>query len=201
MRKPIIIFYTLTTSLLTFVVIFNESIFAPYLINLYILFTFAESYYVLQNYDFDHGIPYGATIIKLVNTIFVTIFPLISLLIHVSCHVYLYKHVRLRIKRSKRLKYHYTVNNLISGPLVLKLFSSFLNPILFLIASLLVDMRIDQKLNKISNSNVIFYIIITDIFVLLIKFTPFASTGYLCYLIMIIIFEFVPIKNQTKHDS
>lgn len=198
MRKPVFIFYMLTTSLLGLVVGLNDTFLAPYLINLYVLFTFAESYYVLQSYDFDHGIPYAATIIKLANTLFVSYIPLFSLLIHVATHVYLYSKIRSLPVRQKRLKYDYTVNNLIPGPFLLKIFTSFLNPVLFALSCIAIDLRITHKFKNVSNRSIIYYIMLTDIFVLAVKFTTFTDNAYLCYMIMLIIFEFTPIYFIKK---
>lgn len=196
MKYQVLIFYAITTVLLALVIALDGSSLIPYIEVLYVVFTFAESYFVLQNYDFDHGIPFVATIIKLANTITILVFPVIALIVHLVVHVYIYVHIRGLDRRHKRLKYHYTVNNVIPGPILLKIFASFLSPLLFLGIVLLSDMRIRQKLSLVKRTDLFKYILLADVVVFVILLTPLYNVAFLIYMIKLIIFEFVPIENK-----
>lgn len=194
MKYQVLIFYAITTALLGLVIALDGSVLIPYIEVLYVVFTFAESYFVLQNYDFDHGIPFVATIIKLANTLTILIFPVIALIIHLIVHIYIYSHIRGLDRRHKRLKYHYTVNNVIPGPILLKIFASFLSPAFFLGIALLSDLRIHQKLNLVKRTDLLKYILITDLVVLIILLTPLHNVAFLIYMIKLITFEFIPVE-------
>ncbi len=196
MKQGVLIFYALTTALMAMIVGFQDSFLLAYLEVLYVLFIFAESYYVLQNYDFDHGIPFYATFIKLANTITVLISPIAALIVHIVIHIYIYSHIRGLDKRHKRLKYDYTVNNVIPGPFLLKLFASFLSPLLFIPITILGSLRIKQKLNVVKRPDLFKYFIIADIAVLVILLTRLHVVAFLIYMIMLVIFEFIPIENK-----
>lgn len=196
MKKPVFIFYTITTLMLVLICLFQSSFLLPYVEVAYILFTFAESYYVLQNYDFNHGIPFGATIIKLLNTLIVMYHPLIGLIIHLLIHMYIYVHIRQLDKRDTRLKYDYTINNVIPGPFVLKLFAAFLPPFFFIIIALVADLRIVQKFKMANCMRFLKYIVLVDVFVLVVKFTSLSIYAFLGYMIMLIIFEFIEIEKK-----
>ncbi|WOO88948.1 hypothetical protein R2F61_08780 [Mollicutes bacterium LVI A0078] len=196
MKYPVLIFYTLTTLLLVLVNILQDSFLLPYIEVIFVVFSFAESYYVLQNYDFDHGVPFTATILKLANTITILVAPLLALVFHLVVHIYLYTHIRKRTRRETRLKYHYTVNNVIPGPFLLKVFASFLSPLLFIGITLLANMRIYQKLVLVKRTDLLKYIILVDIIVFIIMLTNISVIAFLVYMIMLIIFEFVPIEQK-----
>lgn len=198
MKIHIAIFYTITSLLLILVNILQASFILPYLEVFYVVFTFAESYYVLQNYDFDHGIPFIATFIKLVNTMTVLVFPLVALVIHLIIHIYIYSHIRGLDSRETRLKYAYTVNNVIPGPLVLKIFASFLTPTLFLMLVIIADLRIHQKLKQVGRLDIIKPIVVSDFFVLVIIVTQTNAVAFLIYMIGLILFEFIPIENKYE---
>lgn len=196
MKYQVLIFYAITTALLGAIIGLDGTIFVPYLEVLYVVFTFAESYFILQNFDFDHGIPFAATIIKLVNTLTILVFPVVALIVHVIVHIYIYVHIRGLDRRHKRLKYDYTVNNVIPGPFLLKIFASFLDPIFFLGIALLSDLRIRQKLALVSRLDLFKYILLVDIVVFIILLTPLHNVAFLIYMIKLIIFEFIPIENK-----
>lgn len=196
MKKPVFIFYTITTLMLVLICLLQSNFLLPYVEVAYVLFTFAESYYVLQNYDFNHGIPFGATIIKLLNTLIVMYHPLIGLIIHLLIHIYIYVHIRQLDKRDTRLKYDYTINNVIPGPFVLKLFAAFLPPFFFIIIALVADLRIIQKFKMADCMKFLKYVILVDIFVLIVKFTSLSIYAFLGYMIMLIIFEFIEIEKK-----
>ncbi len=196
MKYQVLIFYAITTALLGAIIGLDGTIFVPYLEVLYVVFTFAESYFILQNFDFDHGIPFAATIIKLVNTLTILVFPIVALIVHVIVHIYIYVHIRGLDRRHKRLKYDYTVNNVIPGPFLLKIFASFLDPIFFLGIALLSDLRIRQKLALVSRLDLFKYILLVDIVVFIILLTPLHNVAFLIYMIKLIIFEFIPIENK-----
>lgn len=196
MKQAALIFYGLTTVLIGLILVFQDSFLLAYLEVFYVLFIFAESYYVLQNYDFDHGIPFYATFIKLANTITVLISPLAAFIIHIIIHIYIYSHIRGLDKRHKRLKYDYTVNNVVPGPFLLKLFASFLSPILFVPLTILGSLRIRQKLILVKRMDLLKYFILGDIAVLIILLTRLHVVAFLVYMIMLIIFEFIPVENK-----
>ncbi len=196
MKYPVLIFYTLTFILLALVNVLQDSILLPYIEVLFVVFSFAESYYVLQNYDFDHGIPFTATILKLANTITILVAPFAALVFHLIVHIYLYTHIRKRTRRETRLKYAYTVNNVIPGPFLLKVFASFLSPLFFIGITVLANLRIRQKLVLVKRTDLLKYIIVVDIIVFIIMLTSLNFTAFLVYMIMLIIFEFVPIENK-----
>lgn len=196
MKKPVLIFYAITTILLILVVLLGESPVVSYIEVLYVVFTFAESYYVLQNYDFDHGIPIYTSFFKLVNTITVLVFPIVTLVCHILLHAYIYNHIRGLNQRDKRLKYDYTVNNVIAGPFLLKLFASFLGPFLYVCITALGTLRIRQKLDKVDKLDVLWIVVLSDIVVFIIMFTTLQSVAFLIYMIMLIIFEFTPVEKK-----
>ncbi len=196
MKQAALIFYGLTTVLIGLILVFQDSFLLAYLEVFYVLFIFAESYYVLQNYDFDHGIPFYATFIKLANTLTVLISPLVAFIIHIVIHIYIYSHIRGLDKRHKRLKYDYTVNNVVPGPFLLKLFASFLSPILFVPITILGSLRIRQKLILVKRTDLFKYFILADIAVLIILLTRLHVVAFLVYMIMLIIFEFIPVENK-----
>ncbi len=198
MKYHVLIFYALTTVLLGLVILLQDTIFLPYVEVLYVVFTFAESYYVLQNYDFDHGIPFVATFVKLANTITILIAPIIAMIIHLVIHIYIYSHIRGLDRRHKRLKYDYTVNNVIPGPLLLKIFASFLSPALFVVITILGTMRVRQKLNLVKRNDILKYVLAADVVVFLMLLTRYDVVGFLIYMIMLIIFEFVPVENKIE---
>ncbi len=196
MKQAALIFYGLTTFLIGLILVFQDSFLLAYLEVFYVLFIFAESYYVLQNYDFDHGIPFYATFIKLANTLTILISPLAAFIIHVIIHIYIYSHIRGLDKRHKRLKYDYTVNNVVPGPFLLKLFASFLSPMLFVPITILGSLRIRQKLILVKREDLFKYFILADIVVLIILLTRLHVVAFLVYMIMLIIFEFIAIENK-----
>ncbi len=196
MKQAALIFYGITTVLIGLILVFQDSFLLAYLEVFYVLFIFAESYYVLQNYDFDHGIPFYATFIKLANTLTVLISPLAAFIIHIIIHIYIYSHIRGLDKRHKRLKYDYTVNNVVPGPFLLKLFASFLSPILFVPITILGSLRIRQKLILVKRTDLLKYFILGDIAVLIILLTRLHVVAFLVYMIMLIIFEFIPVENK-----
>lgn len=196
MKYPLLIFYTITTVLLVLIIALGQSPILPYLEVLYVVFTFAESYFVLQNYDFDHGVPIVATFIKLANTITIIVFPLFALIVHLIVNVYIFTHVRGLDRRHKRLKYDYTINNVIPGPFLLKVFASFLSPTLFIVIVLLSNLRIRQKLNAAERSHLLKYILMTDLAVFIMLLSPLAYVSFLVYMISLIIFEFTPIEKK-----
>lgn len=196
MKYPVLIFYTITTALLGAILAMQGSGVLPYLEVLYVVFTFAESYYVLQNYDFDHGLPLVATFIKLVNSITILVLPVFTLVIHIIVNTYIYVHIRGLDRRHKRLKYAYTVNNVIPGPFLLKIFASFLSPILFLVIIVLSNFRIYQKFKLVKRGDLFKYIALIDTIVFIILLTPANQVGFLVYMIELIIFEFIPIENK-----
>lgn len=198
MKYPVFIFYSITTLLLGLAIILQDTILLPYIEVLFVVFTFAESYFILQNYDFDHGLPLIATFIKLTNTITILISPLFALVVHVITNVYIYTHIRGLDRRHKRLKYHYTVNNVIPGPFLLKVFASFLTPLYFLILTILGTMRIGQKLRLVESTYILKYIILADVVVLVLLFTEYDVIAFLVYMAMLIIFEFIPVKKQLE---
>lgn len=196
MKKPVLIFYSITTILLILVVLLGDSKLVSYIEVLYVVFTFAESYYVLQNYDFDHGIPVYTSFFKLVNTITVLVFPVVTLVCHVLLHAYIYNHIRGLNRRDKRLKYDYTVNNVIAGPFLLKLFASFLGPFLYVCITILGTLRIRQKLHKVDRINVMWIVIVSDLAIFIIMFTRLQAEAFLVYMIMLIIFEFTAVEKK-----
>lgn len=196
MKYPVLIFYLITTGLLTLIIVFQDSSLLPYLEVLYIVFTFAESYFVLQNYDFDHGIPFVTTFIKLANTITIPVFPAFAMIVHIIVDLYIYTHIRGLDRRHKRLKYDYTVNNVIPGPILLKIFASFLSPLLFLIITILCNLRIVQNLKTVKRIDLVKYIFLADLAVFGILLTSRSIVGFLVYMIMLVLFEFIPIENR-----
>lgn len=198
MKYPVLIFYTITTLLLGLVIGLHDTIMLPYLEVLFVVFTFAESYFILQNFDFDHGLPLIATFVKLLNTITIMFAPVVAIVVHIIVNIYIYIHIRGLDRRHKRLKYHYTVNNVIPGPFLLKIFASFLNPLYFLILTILGTMRIGQKLRMVDRIDVLKYIVLADVVVLLLLFTRYNIIAFLIYMSMLIIFEFVPIEKQLE---
>ncbi len=199
MKSHIKIFYSITTLILIALCAFKSTFLMPYISSAYILFIFAESYYVLQNYDFDNGIPYITTIIKLLNTLVVINMPYIGLVIHLLSHFYLYNHMRSKSRRDTRLKYEYTINNVIPGPFVLKLFASFLNPLFFLVLTIFANLRISQKFQKCKILKYYKYVILADVCALVIITTELHQYACLIYMIMLICFEFIPVA--TKIDE
>lgn len=196
MKSHVLIFYAITTILLVLVNLLQDSFLLPYIEVFFVVFTFAESYYVLQNYDFDHGIPFVATFFKLFNTITIIVAPLFALVFHIIVHIYIYSHIRGLNSRYARLKYEYTVNNVIPGPFLLKVFASFLSPTLFIMITILADMRIKQKLTIVKRLDLMLPIILSDVAVLLIMFTNLGVAAFLVYMIFLIMFEFTPIQNK-----
>lgn len=198
MKYPVLIFYTITTLLLGLVIGLHDTIMLPYLEVLFVVFAFAESYFILQNFDFDHGLPLVATFVKLLNTITILFAPVVAMIVHIIVNVYIYIHIRGLDRRHKRLKYHYTVNNVIPGPFLLKIFASFLNPLYFVILTVLGTMRIGQKLRLVDRIDILKYIVLADVVVLLLLFTRYDIVAFLIYMNMLIIFEFVPIEKQLE---
>lgn len=198
MKSHVLIFYAITTILLVLVNLLQDSFLLPYIEVFFVVFTFAESYYVLQNYDFDHGIPFIATFLKLFNTIMIIVAPLFALVFHIIIHIYIYSHIRGLNSRYARLKYEYTVNNVIPGPLLLKVFAAFLSPTFFIMLSILADMRIRQKLNLVRRADLLLPIILADVAVLLIKLTDLSYAAFLVYMIFLIMFEFTPIQIKIE---
>lgn len=196
MKYPVIIFYSITTALLGAILALQGSAAMPYLEVLYIVFIFAESYFVLQNYNFDHGLPLIATFIKLVNSITILVMPIFTLIVHILVNTYIYMHIRGLDRRHKRLKYEYTVNNVIPGPFLLKIFASFLSPILFLVIIVLTNFRIRDKFNRVKRSDLFKYLVIIDVVVFMMMLTPAHQIAFLVYMITLIIFEFIPIENK-----
>lgn len=199
MKIQVLIFYGITTLLLSFTNLLGDASIVGYLQVLYVVFTFAESYFVLQNFDFKHGLPYFATFFKLLNTIVIFAFPKVAFVLHIIVHVYIYSHIRGLDKRHKRLKYDYTVNNLIPGPLVLKIFCSFLNPLYFVVITILASLRIYQKVRMVNAFRILTAFVICDIVVLILKFTIFNKVAFLIYMVMLILFEFIPLNNKLKN--
>ncbi|WOO87157.1 hypothetical protein RZE82_08570 [Mollicutes bacterium LVI A0039] len=196
MKKPVRNFYLITTLLLIAIIGLEQTIIAPYIRVLYIVFTFAESYFVLQNYDFDHGIPYVATFFKLANTLTVLVYPLGGLVVHLVIHIYIYSHIRGLVRRPKRLKYDYTINNVIPGPFLLKVFASFVQPTAFVAIIILANLRIRQKLGMVKRVDLFKYILMVDLVVLIILFTSLSKVAFLIYMITLILFEFIPIEHK-----
>lgn len=196
MKYPVMIFYLITTTLLALIIGLQDTTIVPYLEVLYVVFTFAESYFVLQNYDFDHGIPFVTTFFKLANTITISILPAFAMVVHLIVNIYMYTHIRGLDRRHKRLKYHYTVNNVIPGPIVLKTFASFLPPMIFLVLTILCNLRVNQKLKLVKRQDLLKYIFIADFAVLSFLLTSHRDVGFLVYMIMLVLFEFIPIENK-----
>lgn len=196
MKYPVMIFYMITTALLALIIGFHDSVLLPYFEVLYVVFTFAESYFVLQNYDFDHGIPFVTTFFKLANTITISILPAFAMVVHLIVDIYTYSHIRGLDRRHKRLKYDYTVNNVIPGPILLKTFASFLPPLIFLILTILCNLRVNQKLKLVKRPDLLKFIFIADFAVLSLLLTSHRDVGFLVYMIMLVLFEFIPIKNK-----
>ncbi len=195
MKKHVLIFYAITTVLLFLIVGFQDSMLLPYIEVAYVLFTFAESYYVLQNYDFDHGIPFTATLVKLSNTMIVLFYPIVGLLIHLVIHGYLYNHIRRRASRDTRLKYNYTLNNVIAGPFILLLFAAFMPVYLFTPLAILALARSYQKLSLVNAKQYIKYMILVSILSFALEFTIISYVAFLPFMIMLIIFEFIEIEK------
>lgn len=195
MKKQLLIFYGIVTSLVLLIIFLEDTIFLPYLQVLYVVFTFAESYFVLQNWNFDHGVPYVATFIKLTNTIAILYIPEFALAIYVIVNIYILIHLRNIPRRPKRLKFDYTVNNIIPGPFLLKVFGSFLNPFMFAVIIIITNIRIVQKLEAIKRVDLFKYIIIPDLCIFIISLTPLGNIAFLIYMIMLIMYEFVPIQK------
>lgn len=196
MKYPVLIFYAITTVLLGAIITLQGYALLPYLEVIYIVFIFVESYFVLQNYDFDNGLPLVATFIKLINSVTILVLPIVTLIVHVLVNAYIYMHIRGLDRRHKRLKYKYTVNNVIPGPFLLKIFASFLSPILFLVIIILTNFNIYHKFKLVIRGDLFKYLIIIDTIVFMILLTSVHQIGFLVYMITLIIFEFIPIENQ-----
>ncbi len=198
MRNHILIFNTITVMLILVIIGLQDSVLLPYVEVMYVIITFAESYFVLQNYDFEKGVPFYTAFFKLINTIIILVSPLAALVIHIVTNAYIYSHIKSLKRRDKRLKFDYTVNNVIPGPLLLKVVASFLSPLLFIVLTALASFRIREKLLSVERIDILKYIVLADVLVLVMLFTRLSIVSFLIYVIMLIIFEFIPIEKRLR---
>ncbi len=196
MKYPVLIFYIITSVLLIIGQITYSLVNSQYLLIFYIILLFAQSYYVIQNYDFDHGVPHFTIVVSLLNATILFHLPIVSIFVHAITHTYLYVHIKSKTRRNKRLKYDYTINNLIPGPMLLKVFSAFFNIYIFTLFAFLANIKIYKKFK---DADVLFffkYIILTDLIaVAIIVIAPTNLLVFLVYMSAIIVFDFIEIKK------